>query len=594
MSSNAGKINQHNNEIINENETTTPLITLNTSDTNINQSLNFIQHNANQIALSIIPPTENTTGIQDERRERFIPVNSKKRPNRFTTNNQPKHSKTNMNSNPVETSNQYRDLSSLEDTSDCEMDYSISGNQNKRNSAKRTHKLNTNVTSTRNAQHMIHHNQPSTSTAQTAPQNQGMSAPLKIKKMPPIAVFNVDNKIFIQNLTTHLKHNNFFLQTITTNKSNIFTHNIADFLSTKSYLETKKINNFSRAPAETKLKNLVLKGVDQSFSNEDVKNAIEGLMLDIKLERVVSMRVTKKDLHPIFRIIHLSNDSEISTLMKTQYLLHQKVTWEKLRNNNYSQCHNCQRHGHTSKQCGMPYRCIKCPNAHNPGECPRIYNKDDTTEAANLDNPPYCTNCGEHGHPANSRSCRIFLNYIKSIEERRETAKHKSISFNNYINKNIKFSEITKNSFNNTNSFPPIQNTHINLQTQKKNITTNTNSKNTASSQNTLSQNLENLHTQVTNPYTKKHLYQKRQEHLYNIGEIISDPPTNFNVTNTHTHSNVNNFSFLQTECNEVLGMNLLAALNKINSFVATYKQIQDPIKKKTELTLFLFQLSSS
>ncbi|KAG6465819.1 hypothetical protein O3G_MSEX015414 [Manduca sexta] len=63
------------------------------------------------------------------------------------------------------------------------------------------------------------------------------------------------------------------------------------------------------------------------------------------------------------------------------------------------QCHNCQKYGHSSRNCRLPARCVKCLGEHGTVDCPRPKDRTLCTE------PPSCTNCRNSGHPANYRGC---------------------------------------------------------------------------------------------------------------------------------------------------------------------------------------------
>ncbi|OXU19099.1 hypothetical protein TSAR_009318 [Trichomalopsis sarcophagae] len=92
------------------------------------------------------------------------------------------------------------------------------------------------------------------------------------------------------------------------------------------------------------------------------------------------------------------------------------MRWETLRKRDIFQCKNCQRLGQSSANFAMGYRCVKCKDDHQPGECaiPK-----DTADKNSL----YCVNCEEIGHPAFYRGCPLFkfakdLNEAKNVQNR--------------------------------------------------------------------------------------------------------------------------------------------------------------------------------
>ncbi|GFT31530.1 uncharacterized protein TNCV_609271 [Trichonephila clavipes] len=63
-----------------------------------------------------------------------------------------------------------------------------------------------------------------------------------------------------------------------------------------------------------------------------------------------------------------------------------------------SQCFNCNYFNHTSKNCKMTPRCLKCEGNHKTHDCPQ------TERLQTLK----CINCNETGHLASSRQCPRF------------------------------------------------------------------------------------------------------------------------------------------------------------------------------------------
>lgn len=113
-------------------------------------------------------------------------------------------------------------------------------------------------------------------------------------------------------------------------------------------------------------------------------------------------------------LIHLPPGSDIIKFRQIRYLFNCVVTITKYKpfNNTGTQCFRCQGFGHSSKNCNMPVRCVKCVDKHPIGECL----KKDRSE------PAKCVNCNEE-HPANYRKCSARLIYLKRIHQEREVPK---------------------------------------------------------------------------------------------------------------------------------------------------------------------------
>ncbi|GFY28296.1 uncharacterized protein TNCV_4396301 [Trichonephila clavipes] len=87
---------------------------------------------------------------------------------------------------------------------------------------------------------------------------------------------------------------------------------------------------------------------------------------------------------------------DIFQLKKCCYLVVQVDTFN--RRPRVSQCYNCNLFNHSSKNCYMRTRCLKCGESHRTSDCP-IREK-----IAN----PVCINCNKTGHMANWSQCEEF------------------------------------------------------------------------------------------------------------------------------------------------------------------------------------------
>ena len=82
------------------------------------------------------------------------------------------------------------------------------------------------------------------------------------------------------------------------------------------------------------------------------------------------------------------------------------VKWEVMKRSNkrITQCYNCQTWGHSSSNCGLPSRCVKCSGSHEKGAC------------SIPQGGAICCNCGG-SHSANHRGCKFYRDHIDKIKK---------------------------------------------------------------------------------------------------------------------------------------------------------------------------------
>lgn len=113
------------------------------------------------------------------------------------------------------------------------------------------------------------------------------------------------------------------------------------------------------------------------------------------------------------------------------------------------QCLNCQHFGHTAKNFSRRFRCIKCPDKHEPGKCPT---DEHTREDINR-RKPSCVNCGKN-HPANYRGCQAYINLIKlkqvHLQQVQDQQRFRQQSAHTYRTPGVNFAQVMHNGTNNT------------------------------------------------------------------------------------------------------------------------------------------------
>lgn len=265
----------------------------------------------------------------------------------------------------------------------------------------------------------------------------------KTRPPPPVMAYNLDTKKCIDELKITLGHDKFGLVRINKNCTKVVTHSLDDFKKTCNLMQEGKAEHFTFTPKEEQKTGLLLKGVDRSYDETDIKCALESSNKQINISKIVKFGKPNEQAPPMW-LIQFEPGGDIKSVLETGYLLNQKVSFERLRGGHILQCRRCQRFGHSAANCRLKFRCLKCTENHGPGECQNVRNEDGTNPSA----PAACVNCGQVGHPANFRGCPKYAAIIKARQDefkmRRDQQLFKQKAVQNYCRNDVTFAEIMR------------------------------------------------------------------------------------------------------------------------------------------------------
>jgi hypothetical protein len=169
----------------------------------------------------------------------------------------------------------------------------------------------------------------------------------------------------------------------------------------------------------------------KNLSTNENENEIMDYLTKLKIESLKFVKVSRfstpksrkeKRILPLF-IVQISPESETNQLYKIEFLNNQRITWEKLRKDDIIQCHRCQRFGHAAPNCHLEYRCVKCKENHNPGEC-KLGKEENNKEN---ENQPYCVLCKTTGHPASFKGCVEYQKIKLKLQAKRNELKNRRV-----------------------------------------------------------------------------------------------------------------------------------------------------------------------
>lgn len=256
----------------------------------------------------------------------------------------------------------------------------------------------------------------------TASQENGAKTASTDKKIriPPIYCNNTSTKNLIAEIKNKTGITNFIVNQTNNNETTIHTYSIADYQAAKKCLQEAQIAFFTYTPQTQRKKLFVLKGINNEYNADEVKaELISKQISDLQIEKVDKLIFNKETPDRFHFLVQISSESKAQNLTAIKNLAYQSIKWEPYRKNKVFQCYKCQRVGHSSANCNLGYRCVKCTESHEPGKCSR------NEASASPTGKPVCVNCKE-SHPANYRGCpylKLAQKVSSDIKADRRTAR---------------------------------------------------------------------------------------------------------------------------------------------------------------------------
>ncbi|GFT34659.1 nucleic-acid-binding protein from transposon X-element [Trichonephila clavipes] len=177
----------------------------------------------------------------------------------------------------------------------------------------------------------------------------------------------------------------------------IFTTSTDEHRIVTDYLKEKCEEFYVINPPDSRPQKIVIKGLPVSTEIGEIQADLTSQGFCVRKVAQLTRSKTKSPF-PIFMVeLERNPDSpDIFQLKKCFYLAVQVDTFN--RRPGVSQCYYCNLFNHSSKNCYMRTRCLKCGESHRTSDCPI---KEKITN-------PICINCNKTGHMANWSQCKEF------------------------------------------------------------------------------------------------------------------------------------------------------------------------------------------
>lgn len=234
-------------------------------------------------------------------------------------------------------------------------------------------------------------------------------------KVPPIDIWT-ENRAEIQRMISNkLPSDSCLFSRVNNSKFRVFPRDayvrstVIDFLNERNY----QFNTYT--PSDEKMINVIIRGLEHVDDEQIiVEELAENGFVPHKVQKYVTGYMRHNNVRPNLWLITLQPNTDTSQLFLIKAIDHAIVKFEFLKKPKVIQCKRCQRLFHSASNCKLPFRCVKCIDAHEPGNC-----KID----GNNKLKPKCVNCkGEH--TANDfKNCPYFQKAIETQNERSNKSK---------------------------------------------------------------------------------------------------------------------------------------------------------------------------
>lgn len=336
---------------------------------------------------------------------------SKSHKNAQTKNSNNKHANKTANSSQVNS----HDVS--EHTSDNGINTSISANTESNTSMYSDAQMN-NEDSEEDKNTDIH-NSTADSEILSVKSEETTSQQMNIKrsnKIPPIDIWT-DNRAEIQRIIQNkLPLNSCVFGRINNGKFRIFPNSAEIREKVISFAKERGYAFNTYTPTDCKMINIIIKGLDHVDDPAIIENELESNgIVPYKIEKFTTGYMRKNKVKSNLWHLILQPNTDTKTLFAIRIIDQAIVKFEFLRKPMIIQCKRCQRFNHSASNCNLPYRCVKCTNQHEPGQC-RYGNETNKVK-------PKCVNC-QGNHTANDgKNCPIFQKVIANKSKKKNNTK---------------------------------------------------------------------------------------------------------------------------------------------------------------------------
>lgn len=229
-----------------------------------------------------------------------------------------------------------------------------------------------------------------------------VSPPSVSKEPPPVIIYDKERWTEISAACASRKIN-YLRATANPTGIRVSVPTPGDHRAFTKLLDERKVSFHTYTLEEERKLRVVIKNVPKEIPVGEIEADLKRQNLPVEKVHRISSPSRGKVFDLVFVTLEFSEEGRKVYGLKTLCNLSGIIVQEPKKSAYPGQCHNCQRYGHSSRNCHATPRCVKCLGDHGTAQCERPKRADLSSLVPEA--PPACVNCGKTGHTANFRGC---------------------------------------------------------------------------------------------------------------------------------------------------------------------------------------------
>lgn len=225
-------------------------------------------------------------------------------------------------------------------------------------------------------------------------------------KIPPVDIWTNNRSEAQTTIQNAIPPNSCLFQRVNNSKFRVLPTDAQTRQKVIEIAKAKKYEYNTYTPSEEKMINVLIKGLDHIEDPNVIGEALAAKgFVPNKIQKHITGYMRKNKMKSNLWLIVLQPNTDTAELFKIKSIESAIIKFEFLRKPKVIQCKRCQRFNHSASNCSLPYRCVKCTNTHEPGNCMSGVNGNKFK--------PKCVNC-QGNHTANdAANCPEFKRVIE-------------------------------------------------------------------------------------------------------------------------------------------------------------------------------------